>query len=52
MPFQSWFMILICTIFCLSGCMKAVEKKATVQVPEKKTVIEHQVPYDPDIPKE
>ena len=52
MPFQSWFMILICTIFCLSGCMKAVEKKATVPVPEKKTVIEHQVPYDPDIPKE
>ncbi|MBA4421908.1 MAG: hypothetical protein C0390_02260 [Syntrophus sp. (in: bacteria)] len=52
MPFQSWFAILICTILCLSGCMKTVEKKATVPVPEKKTAAEHQAPYDLDIPKE
>ncbi len=38
MPFQPWFAILICIILCLSGCMKAVEKKVTVPVPEKKII--------------
>ena len=32
--------------------MKAVEKKATVPVPEKKIKVEQQVPYDPDVPRE
>lgn len=52
MPFQPWFAIPICIILSLSGCMKAVEKKVTVPVPEKKIIVEQQVPYDPDIPKE
>ncbi len=52
MPFQPWFAILICTILGLSGCMKAVEKKAAVTVSEKKAKVEQQVPYDPDIPRE
>ena len=52
MPFQPWFAILICTILCLSGCMKAVEKKVTVPVPEKKIIVEEQAPYDPDLPTE
>ena len=52
MPFQPWFAILICISLSLSGCMKAVEKKATVPVPEKKIKVEQQVPYDPDVPRE
>ncbi len=52
MPFQPWFAILICIILGLSGCMKAVEKKAAVPVPEKKIKVEQQAPYDPDIPRE
>ena len=55
MSFQPWFAILICILVSLSGCMKAAEKKITVPVPETKAtkaIVEQQVPYDPDIPKE
>ncbi len=52
MPFQPWFAILICTILCFSGCMKAVEKKVAVPVPEKKIIVEQQAPSDPDLPTE
>ena len=52
MPFQPCFAILICIILGFSGCMKAVEKKVAVPVPEKKIIVEQQAPSDPDIPTE
>jgi CHAT domain-containing protein len=52
MPFQPWLTIFICLVLGLSGCMKAVEKKIPVPVPEKKVKIELKGPYDSSIPKE
>jgi CHAT domain-containing protein/tetratricopeptide (TPR) repeat protein len=50
MPFQPWFAILICLMFGLSGCMKAVEH-AVVQ-PTQKARVELTGPYDWEIPQE
>jgi CHAT domain-containing protein len=52
MPLHPWLTIFICLILGLSGCMKAVEKKIPVPVPEKKARIELKDPYDSSIPKE
>jgi hypothetical protein len=52
MPLHPRLTIFVCLILGLSGCMKAVEKKIPVPVPEKKARIELKDPYDSSIPKE
>lgn len=51
MPFQSIVLILLGTLLCLSGCTKAVEKKAAPPIPARDTIREPQ-PRLADIPKE
>ena len=47
MSFLPWFVILICIILSLSGCIKAVEKKS-IPFPENNSAVERQEPYEHD----
>jgi hypothetical protein len=51
MPFQPWIAIVLCLIFSLFGCMKAVEQ-AVAPPPAQKARIELTGPFDRDIPRE
>jgi CHAT domain-containing protein len=49
MPFHPWLTILVCLVFAVSGCVKAVEKGVVTPTPVPRAGLVG--PYDGDIPK-
>ena len=49
MPLHPWLTVMVCLVFGLTGCMKAVEKGAVLPAPAPR--VELTGPYDGDIPK-